>query len=66
MLAHHDQQASGNQDHAAHGRDDSLYRVLPANQSDFFNTHGRYHSRFEHFSSLKGGTPLARSNVITN
>src|SRR6516165_5001046 len=44
MLAHHDQQASGHQDHAAHGRDDSLYCVLPANQSDFFNTHSPLHN----------------------
>jgi hypothetical protein len=38
-LAHHDQQASGNEDHPAHGTNASLYRTLPANPSDFFNTH---------------------------
>jgi hypothetical protein len=39
MLPHHDQQASGNENQAAHGRNASLYRALPADHSDFFNTH---------------------------
>ena len=44
VLPHHDQQASVDKDHAVHGTNDSLYRALPAYQSDFFNTRGRYHS----------------------
>ena len=45
LLPHHDRQASEGEHRAVHGRNDSLYRDLPANQSDFFNTHRRLHLR---------------------
>jgi hypothetical protein len=45
VLPHHDQQASASEDHAIHGTNASLYRALPAYQSDFFNTHRPYRNR---------------------
>jgi hypothetical protein len=41
MLAHHDQQTSEDEDQAVHGSYASSYRALPANPSNFFNTHSR-------------------------